>query len=591
MKYILVTGGVLSGIGKGVIASSTGVLLKSLGFRVTSIKIDPYINIDAGTMSPYEHGEVFVLDDGGEVDLDLGNYERFIGCTLKRDNNITTGKIYNSVIEKEREGKYLGKTVQVVPHITDAIQDWVQRVAHDPVDGLEGPCDVCVIELGGTVGDIESMPFIEAMRQFQFRVGKENFCLLHVSLVPVVGAVGEQKSKPTQQSVRELRALGLNPDVIVCRSSAPLEPSIKEKIASFCHVPQESVISVHDVSNIYRVPLMLQPQGLTAIMTKVLQIHPKISEPNLKGWHKLADRYDNILLNKNIKGTKIAVVGKYTHLSDAYLSLTKAITHAALKTELKVIVVWIEATHLEDSVKTSDPTASTQAWEALLSADGILVPGGFGDRGIEGKIKAIEYARVNKKPFLGICLGMQMAVVEIARNVMGWTNATSEEFDANAERKVIIYMPEISKTHMGGNMRLGMRRTLFKQHDCLTSKLYSNPDFVEERHRHRYEVNPTLVPEIEKNTKMRFVGQDETGNRMEIVELADHPFFVGVQYHPEFKSRPLRPSPPFVGLLLASAGCFDSWMEKKKVGVDSPLSKLNLSLEIEEPSSTAKVLF
>eukprot|EP01117_Protostelium_nocturnum_P005698 TRINITY_DN2056_c0_g2_i1.p1 TRINITY_DN2056_c0_g2~~TRINITY_DN2056_c0_g2_i1.p1 ORF type:complete len:569 (-),score=227.13 TRINITY_DN2056_c0_g2_i1:36-1742(-) len=566
MKYIVVSGGVLSGIGKGVIASSTGVLLKSLGFRVSSIKIDPYINIDAGTMSPFEHGEVFVLDDGGEVDLDLGNYERFIDSTLTKDNNITTGKIYNHVIEKERKGEYLGKTVQVVPHICDAISNWVERVARIPVDGSGETPDVCIIELGGTVGDIESMPFIESMRQFQFRVGKGNFCLFHVSLVPSVGKSQELKTKPTQQSVRELRALGLSPDAIFCRSSQPLPNSVKEKISQFCHVPSSNVISVHDVSNIYRVPLLLEPQDVHGIIYNTLHLTPPNQTiESLKGWEQLAERYDR-LHNTELKAVHIAVVGKYTTLDDAYHSVTSALQHASLEIEERLVLDWVEASDLEPETENTNPEAHNSAWKMLRSADGILVPGGFGDRGVEGKILAAKHARVNNIPYLGICLGLQIVAIEVARNVLGWEGANSTEFDENAKSPVVIYMPEISKTIMGGTMRLGKRSSIFKEgsENSIIRQLYGNPQFVDERHRHRYEVNPDLVPEIEAKSNLRFVGQDDTGKRMEIAEMLDHPYMVAVQYHPEFKSRPLRPSPPFVGLLLAASNRLKAHLEKKR---------------------------
>ncbi|PRP77477.1 hypothetical protein PROFUN_14297 [Planoprotostelium fungivorum] len=551
MKYILVTGGVLSGIGKGVIASSTGVLMKSLGYRVTSVKIDPYINIDAGTMSPFEHGEVFVLDDGGEVDLDLGNYERFIDSTLTRDNNITTGKIYNHVIEKERVGGYLGKTVQVVPHICNAIQDWVERVSVIPVDGSNNTPDICIIELGGTVGDIESMPFIEAMRQFQFRVGKGNFCLFHVSLVPTVGKSQELKTKPTQQSVRELRALGLTPDAIFCRSASPLPAHVKEKISLFCHVPEANVISVYDVSNIYRVPLILDPQGVHNIIYSALQLMPRTpKEDALKEWSKLAESYDR-LHNEAIPPVHIAVVGKYTELDDAYHSISSALQHASLRSDQRLVIDWVEASNLEENVEREDPESYHKAWDYVKKANGILVPGGFGDRGVEGKILAAQYCRTSKKPYLGICLGLQIMAVEVCRNVLGWKDANSTEFSAETSHPVVINMPEISKTHMGGTMRLGKR-----DKTSTLRKLYGDVDEIDERHRHRYEVNPDLVPEIESKSNLRFVAQDETGKRMEIAEMLEHPYMVAVQYHPEFKSRPLRPSPPFVGLILAAAGKF-----------------------------------
>lgn len=540
MRYIVVSGGVLSGLGKGVTASSIGVLMKACGLRVTSIKIDPYLNSDAGTMSPFEHGEVFVLDDGGEVDLDLGNYERFLDLNLGRDNNLTTGKVYSKVIEAERRGDYLGKTVQVIPHITDAVMDWIETVAHQCSDdsGLEP--EVCIIELGGTVGDIESAPYIEALRQFQFRVGRENVTFVHVSLVPVMGPVGEQKTKPTQHTVKELMGLGITPDILVCRSSAPLNPETRAKLAAFCHVPEEAVISTHDVPNIYHVPLMLEAQGLCA--TLGLRVQPN---GLLDDWRRMAHHLD--ALEENVT---IAMVGKYTDLSDAYLSVIKALQHAAMAADRKLTIDWLEAGDLEPE---AGDGVHADAWARLRAADGILVPGGFGHRGVEGKILAANYARTNGVPYFGICLGLQVAAIEFARNVLGMEGSTSTEFDEDCENPAVIFMPEISTTHLGGTMRLGSRPTLFQVEDCKVKRLYGGLESVDERHRHRYEVNPELINNLE-SAGLTFVGKDETGQRCEILELPDHPYFVAVQYHPEFKSRPGRPSPPFLGLILAASG-------------------------------------
>jgi CTP synthase len=573
VKYVLVTGGVLSGLGKGVISSSTGVILRSLGFRVTAIKIDPYINIDAGTMSPFEHGEVFVLDDGGEADLDLGNYERFMDLTLNRDNNITTGKIYHHVIEKERKGGYLGKTVQVVPHITDAIQEWIERVASVGVDGNPAPPDICIIELGGTIGDIEHGPFIEAMRQFQWRVGKENFCNIHVSLVPVVGAVGEQKTKPTQASVRELRALGLSPDMIVCRSSVPVAPEVCTKVASFCHVAPNSVISVHDVSNLYRVPLLLMSQGLPGIILSKFGLNSPRKVARMSSWERVAQEVDALREDEAAKAVHIAVVGKYTHLSDAYLSVIRALQHAAQFVHRKLQIDWIESLYLEDAAKSEHPKEHEDAWAKVKSADGLLVPGGFGDRGVEGKVLAAHYARTNKVPYLGVCLGMQVAVIEFARNVVGLKGANSTEFDEQTPHPAVIFMPEGSKTHMGATMRLGSRRTDFVEgKSSVMRRLYGGVDGVDERHRHRYEVNPEYISRLEEKG-LSFVGFGDSKLRAEIVELPyapagaqeasehSHPYYVGVQFHPEFKTRHTRPSPPFLGLILAASGQLESWLD------------------------------
>ena len=548
MKYVVVTGGVLSGLGKGITASSIGVLLKSAGLSVTSVKIDPYLNCDAGTMSPFEHGEVYVLDDGGEVDLDLGNYERFLDISLTKDHNITTGKVYKSVIERERKGDYLGKTVQVIPHITNEIQEWIERVSNTPSDGTNNIPDACVIELGGTVGDIESAPFIEALRQFQFRVGESNICFVHVSLVPVMGPVGEQKTKPTQHTVKELRGLGIIPDILVCRSENPLDDETREKLAAFCHVSPSAVVSAHDVSNIYRIPILLDEQGVSNVLSKQISFDLPDSRPLLDDWIKMAETVDN--LNEVVQ---IAMVGKYTGLSDSYLSVIKALQHSSFEVNRKLQINWIEAENLDEKIKQENPEKYKEAWDNLKISDGILVPGGFGIRGIEGKIKAAEYARVNKIPYLGVCLGLQIATIEFCRNVLGMKNANSTEFDENTPQPAVVFMPEISKTHMGGTMRLGTKPTPFLVEDCKIKRLYGNKSYVDERHRHRYEVNPELISKIEK-AGLIYVGKDETGQRCEIMELEDHPYYVGTQYHPEFKSRPGRPSPPFLGLLKASIG-------------------------------------
>jgi len=541
MKYVVVSGGVLSGLGKGVTASSIGVLLKSAGLRVTSIKIDPYLNSDAGTMSPFEHGEVFVLDDGGEVDLDLGNYERFLDINLGKNNNLTTGKIYSKVIEAERRGDYLGKTVQVIPHVTDAVQEWIEDVAHQPADGSGEIPDACIIELGGTVGDIESSPYIEALRQFQFRVGRENVTFVHVSLVPVMGPVGEQKTKPTQHTVKELRGLGITPDILVCRSTSPLSVETREKLAAFCHVSPQAVMSTHDVPNIYHVPLMLQEQGLC----EILGVDHRATDL-LKDWKTMAHHLDTLT-----EAVHIGMVGKYTNLSDAYLSVIKSLQHAAMAVDRKLVIDWIEASHLESDWDNEEEKKS--AWDLLKKADGVLVPGGFGDRGVEGKIAAAQYARTTQTPYLGICLGLQVATIEFCRNVLNLEGANSTEFDENAPTAAVVFMPEISKTHLGGTMRLGTRPTLWQVDECKIRTLYGEGEAVDERHRHRYEVNPDLIERIEAEGLV-FVGKDETGQRCEIFELTDHPYYVGVQYHPEFKSRPGRPSPPFLGLLKASTG-------------------------------------
>lgn len=559
MKYVFVTGGVVSGLGKGVTASSIGLLLQACDLRVTSIKIDPYLNTDAGTMSPFEHGEVFVLDDGGEVDLDLGNYERFLDIKLTRDHNITTGKIYQSVIDKERRGDYLGSTVQVVPHITDAIQSWIERVAAIPVDGKEGSPDVCVIELGGTIGDIESMPFIEALGQFSCRVGAGNFCLIHVSLVPVLNVVGEPKTKPTQHSVRGLRSMGLIPNLLACRSTTELDVNVKEKLSRFCHVSLQNIVSLYDVPNIWHIPLLLREQKAHEAILKALNLLSIVRKPALGEWTAMAKRCD--MLHEPVR---VAMVGKYTGLSDSYLSVVKALLHASVACRRKLLINWVSASDLEDATALESPDVNRAAWNSLKAADAVVVPGGFGDRGAEGKIIAAKYARENDIPYLGICLGMQIAVIDYARSVLGLQNANSTEFDPETENPCVIFMPEGSKTHMGGTMRLGSRRTYFHATDCKSAQLYGNQSFIDERHRHRYEVNPNMVSQLEK-AGLSFTGKDESGQRMQIVELPSHPYFVGVQFHPEFKSRPGKPSALFLGLIAAASGQLDGLL-KKSVG-------------------------
>uniref|UniRef100_A0A1L8DXU2 CTP synthase n=1 Tax=Nyssomyia neivai TaxID=330878 RepID=A0A1L8DXU2_9DIPT len=556
MKYILVTGGVISGVGKGVIASSFGTLLNSCGIDVTSIKIDPYINIDAGTFSPYEHGEVYVLDDGGEVDLDLGNYERFLDVTLHRDNNITTGKIYKNVIEKERKGDYLGKTVQVVPHITDAIQEWVERVAQQPVKGTAKP-QVCIVELGGTIGDIEGMAFVEGFRQFQFKVKRENFCCAHVSLVPMPKATGEAKTKPTQASVRELRGLGLSPDLIVCRSEKPIGNEVKEKISNFCHVATEQVICIHDLSSIYHVPLLMEEHGVVDFLVKRLELNIPNPRPSslMKRWRDLAHRVDTIHDPVNI-----ALVGKYTKLEDAYASVAKALQHAAIASGYKLNLEFIDASHLEKQTKTEEPAKYHDAWMKLVSSKGVIVPGGFGSRGIEGKINACEWCRTNNTPVLGICLGLQAMVIEFARNVLKLEDANSTEVDPTTKHPLVIDMPEHHPGDMGGTMRLGKRTTLFKEGDSIIKKLYRNPKSVSERHRHRYEVNPKYVAALEEKG-LKFVGYDADKERMEIMEYPQHRYYVATQFHPEYLSRPLKPSPPFLGLILAAKNRLDHYID------------------------------
>ncbi len=517
-KFIFVTGGVMSGLGKGITAASTGRLLANAGFDVTAVKIDPYLNVDAGTMNPFQHGEVYVLKDGAEVDLDLGNYERFLDIDMTSDHNITTGKAYQHVIEKERAGDYLGKTVQIIPHITDDIKRRIREAAAGH--------DVCIVEIGGTVGDIEGMPFLEAIRQFVHEQPPEDFLLAHVTLVPY-SKNGEQKTKPTQHSVKELRSIGLQPDVLVGRCDDRLYPETKEKIALFCDVPTEAVFSNPDVDDIYHVPLMVEDGGLDEYVMEQLGLaEPATPKPERdNSWREIVTREAN-------DDVEIALVGKYA-LEDAYLSVHEALKHAGLDHRVNVNVSWVNADEMNAEHK-----------RRLESADGIVVPGGFGVRGTHGKIDAIRYARENEVPYLGLCLGFQLAVVEYARNVLGLDTAHSREFDEGTAHPVIDLLPDQSDLdEMGGTMRLGSYETDL-QPGTLATKLYDGP--CVERHRHRYEVNPNYIAQLEENG-LCFSGR--VGNRMEILELPDHPYFLGTQFHPEFRSRPGRASPPFVGLV------------------------------------------
>ncbi|KAJ9614442.1 CTP synthase ura7 [Cladophialophora chaetospira] len=561
MKYVLVSGGVISGIGKGIIASSTGLLLKTVGLKATAIKIDPYLNVDAGLMSPLEHGECFVLDDGGEVDLDLGNYERYLNVTLTRGNSITTGRMYQHVIERERRGDYLGKTVQVVPHITNAIQETIEETARTPVDDTNEEPDVCIIELGGTVGDIESAPFIEAMRQLRRRAGRDNFVHIHVSLVPVISE--EQKTKPTQQAIRDARAAGLAPDLIACRCIQPLAEATINKIAMFCQVEPMQVLAVRDVESTYHVPLLLEQQKLIDQLRDLFRLDAYNISPALvtKGhqiwsdWKKLTTSQERFLESETVS---IALVGKYTNLHDSYLSVIKALEHSAMACQRKLKTVWIDAEHLEKATLDSNPEKYHKAWQELCTANGVLVPGGFGNRGTEGMVAAAHWARTKSIPYLGICLGLQFAVVEFARNVCGLKSAQSEEMDAQTTEPVVIFMPEVDRTKMGATMRLGLRPTIFQENTSWSRlrKLYHDAPMVNERHRHRYEVNPKYVSRL-SDAGLSFIGKDEAGERMSILELKDHPWFVAVQFHPEYLSRVLRPSPPYLGFVAASAGVLE----------------------------------
>lgn len=524
-KYIFVTGGVVSSLGKGITAASLGRLLKSRGYRVTIQKFDPYINIDPGTMSPYQHGEVFVTDDGAETDLDLGHYERFIDINLSKNSNTTTGKIYQSVINKERRGDYLGGTVQVIPHITNEIKERVFRV------GQQDNADFVITEIGGTVGDIESLPFLEAIRQVKKDVGKNDVLYIHVTLVPYISAAGELKTKPTQHSVKELRSIGISPDIIVCRSEKPISKEMREKMAMFCDVDPDAVIQNLTARSIYEVPMLMEEQGLDTIVLRKLEMEDKPKD--MQGWHDMVAR----ILKKYDKKVTIAVVGKYVALQDAYISITESLRHAAVANEAELDIHWVNAEEIEAD--------DTDMAKVMAGVDGILVPGGFGNRGIEGKIKAIQYAREHKIPFFGICLGMQCAVIEFARHVCGMADANSSEFNPNSAHPVIDLMPEqLDVEDLGGTMRLGLYPCKVYP-DTLTSKAY-NAELIYERHRHRYEFNNAFREKI-VGKGLVLGGTLPNGRLVEIVELpqSEHPWFLGAQFHPEFKSRPTNPHPLF----------------------------------------------
>ncbi len=519
MKFIVVTGGVMSGLGKGITAASIGRILVDMGYSVVPIKIDPYINIDAGTMNPFQHGEVYVLKDGTEVDLDLGHYERFIEVELTGDHNITTGKIYSRVIEKERAGEYLGQTVQIIPHITDEIKRWIRDVAENK------NADICLVEVGGTVGDIESMPFLEAIRQMHNEEREEDFLLVHVTLVPLDSG-GEQKTKPTQHSVKELRSLGLHPDVIVGRCKRELEESTKKKISLFCDVPAEAVISAKDADDIYEVPLIFKKEGLDRYLARKLRLGRRDSNGK---WESFVD-----MMRSAREEVTIAVVGKYIDVRDSYISIREALKIAGIHNSARVLVIWIDSEDFEDFT------------EIEIEADGILVPGGFGQRGVEGKMMAIKYARENDIPFLGICLGFQLSVIEFSRNVLGYKDANSTEF-GETEHPVIDLLPEQKEIdRLGGTMRLGDIEITIKK-GTVAHFLYGK-DKISERHRHRFEVNPEYIEELE-SAGLVFSGYSDGGRRMEILELPSHRFFLATQFHPEFKAKPFSPSPPFMGFV------------------------------------------
>jgi CTP synthase len=524
-KHIFVTGGVASSLGKGLTASSLGRLLKLRGLRVTMQKLDPYINVDPGTMNPFEHGEVFVTDDGGETDLDLGHYERFIDENLSRNSNATTGSIYQEVLAAERRGDYLGKTVQVIPHITDEIKRRIRRMATEDVD-------VVITEVGGTVGDIEILPFLEAIRQYRKEAGRDNVCYIHVTLVPFIGPSGEQKTKPTQHSVTELRSRGIQPDIIVCRSEEPLSPSLKRKVSNLCDVDERAVVNAADVRNIYELPLVLHDEGLDTVVCETLRID---AEPDLSSWERVVT-----MVESATKPVRIGLIGKYIELHDAYLSVVESIKHAGFHHGAHVEIDWIQAEEVEGLL----------AAGRLGELDGMVIPGGFGVRGVEGKIAAAEYARVNNVPCLGLCLGMQVMTIEFARHVLGMSDAHSTEFDPTSQHPVIDIMnDQRDVTNKGGTMRLGAYYAVL-QPGSKVARAYGEP-VVSERHRHRYEFNSQYRNRFEA-AGFLCSGTSPDKRLVEFIELVDHPFWVGTQAHPEFKSRPDRPHPLFRDMMSAA---------------------------------------
>ncbi len=524
-KYIFVTGGVVSSLGKGLAAASIGCLLEARGLRVNLMKFDPYLNVDPGTMSPFQHGEVFVTDDGAETDLDLGHYERFTHAKLTRDNNLTTGRIYESIITRERRGDYLGKTVQVIPHVTNEIKAAAKRIGQD--------CDVAIVEIGGTVGDIESLPFLEAIRQMRQEMGRDNTCFVHVTLIPWIAAAQELKTKPTQHSVKEMLSIGIQPDILLCRADREVPEEMREKIAAFCNVEQGGVVIARDVPSIYEVPLNLAAQGVDALALRYFRL--EAPEADLARWRDLVRR-----AYEPTDEVHIGIVGKYVEYEDSYKSLKEALVHGALAERLKLRVTWIEAEGLEVA----------EYAEMLCGYDGILVPGGFGKRGIEGMLNAIRYARETKTPYFGICLGMQTACIEYARNVCGLQRANSGEFDPQTPYRVIYKLRELTGVEeMGGTMRLGAWDTVVEP-GSLAARAYGSTK-ISERHRHRYEFNREFERRLTEGG-LRLTGSSESGTYVEIVEIPEHPFFLGCQFHPEFKSKPLEPHPLFHAFVKAS---------------------------------------
>jgi CTP synthase len=526
-RFVFVTGGVVSSLGKGIAASSLGLLLKARGLKVAMQKFDPYLNIDPGTMSPFQHGEVFVTDDGAETDLDLGHYERFTGTTVGRQHNVTAGQIYEGILSKERRGDYLGRTVQVIPHVTDEIKARITALADST------GADVTIVEIGGTVGDIESLPFLEAIRQMRLDLGRERTCFIHLTLVPYIRSAHETKTKPTQHSVKELREIGIQPDVLLCRCEEPLGAEVRAKIGLFTNVPADCVVEAPDVDTIYRVPLVLHENGLDSQVVRFLGL--EAGEPALDAWRSLVDR-----ITAPTRQVRIAIVGKYTQVHDAYKSILESFVHAGAAHDARVELVWVESGDLEKG----------EPERVLAGIDGVLVPGGFGERGIQGKIRAAQWARTHEVPYFGICLGMQAAVVEYARNVCGWPDANSAEFDPQSNHKVIdLIADQVGVEQKGGTMRLGSYRCNLAP-GSRARDAYGQ-DTVHERHRHRYEFNNRLGPQL-VSRGLAVTGRCPNRDLVEIVEVPDHPWFVGVQFHPELKSRPAEPHPLFVAFVGAA---------------------------------------
>ena len=536
-KFIFVTGGVMSGLGKGIVASSIAKLLQLCGLKVTCIKIDPYLNYDAGTMNPLAHGEVFVTDDGGECDMDIGNYERFLNTSLKSSHNLTAGRIFSNVIGLEREGKYLGQCVQIIPHITDEIKKQLRKTSQE--ENLE----IIVVECGGTVGDIESLPFLEALRQMELEDGYTNTFFVHVTLAPVLDTVGEQKTKPTQHSVQELRRIGIQPDLLAVRCKTPLTRETIRKISLFASIPTDCVMSSHDAPSIYSVPKILFDQGITKVISKSLNLD---LTPRTLKWNKIANSF--LKFNGSVK---IAIIGKYVDLKDSYVSVSQALLHAGAKFSKQIVIDWIDSERLEFSASNEHITnTNSKISECLRKFDGILVPGGFGSRGSEGIINSCNFARVNNVPFLGICFGFQLAIVEFARNVCKLTDANSTEINSETKNPVVLYMPEQKQIKaMGGTMRLGLHNIQIES-SSIASKIYRK-NMVQKRHRHRYEFNQKYRDLIESNG-IRFTGSSDAGKRIEILEIPSHNFFLGIQYHGEFHSRPGFPEPAFENFINAT---------------------------------------